>query len=369
LNETLGSTKICKQGGGKELCSLYVRRFEESYGSVPSNSNGPSSHPIARIAIREQFAAKDRPEILAMVPNAWSKLDAMERSVVLPLLVRRLPEHFQAIRGQVRKSSPLQLNRATISKRTHLIDEAQSLAEKMSNIPSLKIRLALVRESAMLYEDAAQDLLSVPIPAVVKGDALKEVKQALAEGAASFTKKAEELRKSENELASQHGAEIDSEDAQKWVEVFLDRVDSKSGGGKWFEPFKQSLEKENWPLATFLIERSGAAPESLTFLRASLLARSGSSAEALEEIKRFSAATGTEIEAKLGFAPPVAPSAAAVAATTDAPPAPASAPAKVPAPAPAPAPAASSVPSSASAPGIGVRNPANVKRGGSRGKR
>lgn len=302
LDETLASERICQHGKGKELCPQYVRRYEESYSAVPTNAEARSTAPIARLAVHEKIAKKERKDLLVSLVDEWSKLDAMERAAALPILVSRIPEQFKTLRERIQKISPLELNRAAIAKRTRLIEEAQSTVEKISSIPSMRIRLALIRESAALYEDAAHDLLGVPISKAIKGDARKEVKQAVAEGAASFTAKADEIHKAEHELAGQKGIEATPEQAKRWATLILEQVDPKAAGN-WLEPFKQALDKGNWQLSAFLLDRPGVAPEPLTLLRAAMLARSGATAEALEEIRRLPPQKGADVEVKLGFTP------------------------------------------------------------------
>lgn len=302
LDETLGSERICQRGKGKELCAQYVRRYEETYGAVPKSAEDRSSAPIARLAVREKIPNKERTDLLKSLVDEWTKRDAMERAAALPILVSRIPEQFRALRERIQKISPLELNRASIAKRTRLIEEAQSTVEKIAAIPSMRIHLDLIREIAVLYEDAAHDLLGVPISRAIKGDARKEVKQALAEGAASFTAKADELHKAEHELASQKGIEATPEQANRWATLILQQVDGKAVGN-WFEPFKQALDKGDWQLSAFLLERPGVAPEPLSLLRAAMLARSGATAEALEEIRHLPPQKGADIEVKLGFTP------------------------------------------------------------------
>lgn len=311
LDAALGSTRVCPEPRD-ELCTSYERRFEETYESSPRHSQPWVRTPIAKVAIKERLSTLDRAEVLAEIPKEWDQLSSLDRSAVLPMLMRRVPEAFNSSRAQVRKYSSLSVDPKTISKRAKLLANVHAAAEKVAQLPWSRIQINVIRETAGLYDDAAEDLLAIVPPADVRGKDLKEFKTALSEAAAPFKLKSEELHKTEQELASHKGEFMDQAMSRRWVSVIHTAM-PRAASSVMLIRFNEALEHGNWQLAGFLIGRAQeglkesskesskeAVPtETITLMKASLLAVSGATAEAIEELKQLPSSLRDSVEAKL----------------------------------------------------------------------
>lgn len=311
LDAALGSTRVCPSPRD-QLCTSYERRFEETYENSPKHSEPWVRTPIAKLALKERLSTVDRAEMLASIPKEWDKLNSLDRSAVLPMLLYRVPEAFQASRSQVRKYSSLSLEPKSIAKRAKLVSTLQTSAEKITQLPWTRIRLNVIRETAGLYDDAAEDLLGIRPPADVKGKDREDFKNVLAEAAAPFKQKSEELHKAEQDISSQKGEQATPAEARRWVAVLHGMI-PKGGSATLVSRFKEAIDKSNWQLAGFLIERAQEMsqanvketkvepfpPETLILMRASLLASSGATSEALEELKTLPVNMKDSVDTKL----------------------------------------------------------------------
>jgi lipopolysaccharide biosynthesis regulator YciM len=287
LQSAYSSPMIC--GKKKDApCPDYKQRLDK--GQAPKGS------ALAKLQNEpEKLSIKHRSDILVAIPAEWEKIDPLDKYSLLSMLSSRVPASFHELRTQIREAAPVKLDQNSIAKRNAMIETAQGVAEKISELPWTRIKVLVLRDSAGLYDDLAKEIREIKPPKGLAGKDLQDFQQALADASQPFAQKRDELQKTELQLASQPGAEASPSEASSWGTELANSLPApdKQNQKLLVSAFREALADSNFPKAGFLIQRAQTGDKdgnavdagTLAMMKAAILARTGAVIEAMNELK------------------------------------------------------------------------------------
>ena len=305
LNSALSNHAICPSATDA-VCKEYKSRDGQT-SSVAVALN--------RLKTQKRLSFKTRVDLMKQVASEWAHQSSIDQQVLVAEVVDEMPELLHGLRLDVRKSAQVTFDQWSIQHRMKLMNHLESVSESLVALPMTRVQIAAQLEVAGSYQDMVQDLHAIKKPKGLSDQDAKDVEAAIANAAAPFVKKREDLKvaalkhvqetgadaktldlifttfKDDASLADNRTGKESTEQSSAFETGLLAglSVPATDSGKAFFAVFQARLQQSNCPQTGFLIqmatEQKLAGESDLSLMRAMLLAKSGLIAEAAGELR------------------------------------------------------------------------------------
>jgi tetratricopeptide (TPR) repeat protein len=277
-------------------------------------SHGPDRIVWSTIILQNpaSIALPDKLAVLSTVPGDLEQADSMLKYSLLPYLSVSIPSFMNQVGADIRRASPLLLDKNKINARVQWIDKTELVIQKLVGISWARIRAGTLNEWANLYANFSDDMRNLPRPKNMAAEEVKSYDATVNDLITPFSKKTEELRKKALDVGMNSVIEAEvyypiTTAAYKETptlppdlrpermvsspsSLFLLAVRDAGIEINWTNSFLKAVSDKNFIKISFLIQYAQGrklftTPAQESVVQAESLVLAGAQAEAIEQLK------------------------------------------------------------------------------------
>ncbi len=152
----------------------------------------------------DHYGFRDRLLLVRILMGRWSELDPKIQIVMMPELSKLIPLIFEKNRKILNRINPLKGTESSITRRVGILKEVEKTATKAMRLPWAQVKVELVKELALYYQDFSKTLSQLPAPKGLPEAELADYQSTLMKLAFPFEEKSLDLLNNALDLAGKN---------------------------------------------------------------------------------------------------------------------------------------------------------------------
>ena len=185
---------------------------------------------------------------LSGVDQVWPLLSSVQKTALIPYLETAMKTAMVQRRAEIRKLSPIKLEKTAIEKRAQFLTDLEKWAEPIKKIDWISVQYSYFKSLALAYQDFYQDISNIPLPPGFAEAEKAQFKQMLFQNSLPFQKQALKF----NEVALSFSAKKIAQPLDLLAAVSAIQYSKPSP--LYQKALAEAVQKRNVPTLTYMLQ-------------------------------------------------------------------------------------------------------------------